>query len=58
MRKESVAIVYNGDDLVNMRGWTLRDRDGHVFRFPDYRVLPGSFVYVRTGSGNDHGPHM
>lgn len=34
-------------------GWTLRDRNGHVYTFPTTRVGAGKTVRLRTGRGDD-----
>jgi hypothetical protein len=36
-------------------GWTLRDKQGHVYKFPTTKVNPGQFMSVRTGRGTNNG---
>ena len=35
-------------------GWTLRDKQNHVYKFPATRINPGKYVYVRTGRGTNN----
>jgi lamin tail-like protein len=35
-------------------GWTLRDKQNHVYRFPATKINPGKYVYVRTGHGKNN----
>lgn len=37
-----------------LNGWTLRDKQNHVYRFPATRINPGKYVYVRTGRGTNN----
>jgi hypothetical protein len=38
---------------VDLTGWTLRDRAGHVYRFRYIRLGPGHSVTVHTGKGDN-----
>jgi hypothetical protein len=38
---------------VQLSGWTLRDAQGHVFRFPAYRLRGGEYLAVATGKGRN-----
>jgi hypothetical protein len=42
-----------GSRAVQLRGWTLRDADGHLFRFPAYRLEGGEYLAVLTGRGRN-----
>jgi hypothetical protein len=35
-------------------GWTLRDKQGHIYKFPTTRINPGQFMYVHTGKGTNN----
>jgi hypothetical protein len=35
-------------------GWTLRDKQNHVYKFPATKINPGKYVYVRTGRGTNN----
>ena len=41
---------------INLRGWTLRDKAGHIYRFGTYTLRPGKNVYVHTGHGTNGRP--
>lgn len=48
------VVIENRSGLpADLGNWTLRDRAGHVFRFPQYTLSPGSRCRVRTGRGTD-----
>lgn len=48
------AVIENRSRLpVALGNWTLRDRAGHVFSFPEFTLAPGSRCRVRTGRGTD-----
>lgn len=51
---EYVFIKNRGAKAVAMRGWTLRDRDGHVYRFPTFSLPSGKAVTVHTGKGRNN----
>ena len=34
-----------------LKGWTLWDASGHVFRFPQFPLRPNTTVTVHTGDG-------
>jgi hypothetical protein len=51
LNAETVSIVNHGSHRVTMTGWTLRDRDQHVFRFPTFRLGAGAKVTIHTGTG-------
>ncbi|OLF17548.1 lamin tail domain-containing protein [Actinophytocola xanthii] len=35
-------------------GWTLRDKQNHVYRFPTTRIGAGQYLTVRTGRGTNN----
>jgi hypothetical protein len=35
-------------------GWTLRDKQNHVYKFPTTRINPGQYLTVRTGKGTNN----
>jgi hypothetical protein len=35
-------------------GWTLRDKQNHVYKFPTTRINPGQYLTVRTGRGTNN----
>ncbi|RIK46117.1 MAG: hypothetical protein DCC58_04295 [Chloroflexi bacterium] len=52
---EEYVIIRNmqqtGD--IQMRNWTLRDSDGHVFTFPEVEVKAGFYITVYMCTGQD-----
>jgi P pilus assembly chaperone PapD len=50
---EYVVIKNTGAKAVTMTHWTLRDTSSHVFRFPTFKLQPGSVVRIHTGSGSN-----
>jgi hypothetical protein len=48
---EYVLIKNKGTKAVAMKGWTLRDIDDHVYRFPNFSLPPGKAVTVHAGKG-------
>jgi competence protein ComEC len=58
---EWVRLTNGGDDAVLMAGWTLADRSAaEPYTFPAILLLPGTSVWVYTGSGtmNDTSLYM
>lgn len=58
LNAEWVAIKNNGQRARQLRGWTLRDTAGHVYRFPGYKLRPGRTVRVHTGDGANTRRHL
>jgi Lamin Tail Domain len=48
---EFVKVKNIGRISVNLKGYQLRDRSGHVLTLPSYTLKPGSSVKVFTGTG-------
>lgn len=53
LNAEYVVVKNFGSTSYNLGGWTLRDRDNHVYVFPFYALAGGASVTVHTGTGND-----
>jgi len=53
LNHEFVTMKNDGNKAVAMTGCTLRDTAGHVFRFPRFKLQPGSSVSVHTGKGTN-----
>ena len=51
LNREWVAIRSFGQRTRQLKGWTLRDRAGHVYRFPSFELRPNTTVKVHTGDG-------
>lgn len=56
---EWVRIKNTCDRTVSMRGWRLRDKQDHTYRFPSsLRIGPGSVIKVHTGKGETSRGHL
>ncbi|MGY4905150.1 lamin tail domain-containing protein [Streptomyces sp. 900116325] len=53
LNREWVEVTNTGRRAVNLRGWTLWDREGNLYRFGDLRLASRATVRVHTGRGND-----
>ncbi|MFE9953466.1 lamin tail domain-containing protein [Streptomyces sp. NPDC005531] len=53
LNAEWVAITNNDRRAVNLDGWTLRDEDGHRYRFDNVRLAGRATVRIHTGVGRD-----
>ncbi|WP_374778123.1 lamin tail domain-containing protein [Streptomyces sp. NBC_01310] len=53
LNREWVEVKNTGHKAVNLRGFTLTDRDGNRYRFPHLRLDGRSSVKVHTGHGRD-----
>jgi hypothetical protein len=51
--REIVVIKNTTSTVRKLAGWTLRDLDHHVYKFPRTRLGPGHSVTVHTGVGSD-----
>jgi hypothetical protein len=58
LNKELVVVANVGASPVVMTGWTLRDRDDHVFRFPTFMLRAGARVTVHNGQGSDNAGNL
>jgi hypothetical protein len=56
LRRAYVVIHNTSGKGRQLRGWVLRDRAGHRFTFPSYRIVPSGYVKVHTGRGRDTAP--
>jgi endonuclease YncB( thermonuclease family) len=46
---EEYAEIYNaGDQAVQLQGWSLRDRESHIYIFPRFVLRPGDYCRVFT----------
>jgi hypothetical protein len=50
VNNEAVELQNQGA-VLNLQGWTLTNSDGDSFRFPEFRMQPGSRVRVFTRQG-------
>ena len=53
INREWAKITNHGQRTRTLTGWRVRDRAGHVFRFPSFRLGSGATVTLHTGKGRD-----
>ncbi len=46
--EEFVEFRNDTEDSIQLRGWTLRDQENHVFVFPSFTLGPGQYCRVYT----------
>lgn len=51
LNAEQVVIKNVSTKAQTLTGWTLRDKQNHVFRFPTFQLAAGQSVTVHTGKG-------
>ena len=42
----------------SLGNWTVRDVNGHVYKFPTFTIKPGYAVTLHTGSGTNNSTHV
>ncbi|WP_432096375.1 lamin tail domain-containing protein [Streptomyces sp. bgisy100] len=57
LNSEFFTVVNNGRHAVQLRNYTVSDRDGHTYTFDRLRLRRGQEVTVHTGHGRDHRWH-
>jgi hypothetical protein len=53
LNHEWVKIENTGTKMRKLRGWRLRDKQGHVYIFGLVALFPGDTAKVHTGKGDD-----
>lgn len=55
LNAEWVSLVNSGASAVNLKGYTIRDKAGHVYKFATSFSIPGKGgrVWLHTGSGRN-----
>ena len=53
LNHEWVVVMNHGNKAKYLTGWTIRDRQGHVFKFPTFKLKPGKRVKLHTGKGTN-----
>ncbi|MFD5413519.1 lamin tail domain-containing protein [Streptomyces nojiriensis] len=53
LNAEWVEITNTTRDGINLRGWTLRDREGNRYRFDNVRIASRATIRIHTGNGRD-----
>src|SRR3954453_1807121 len=58
LNAEWVTITNHAATKRTMTGWTLRDAQSHVYRFPAFTLAAGASVRVHTGRGSNGAHHL
>lgn len=59
LNKEYVQVRNFGAKAWTLTGWTIRDKSGFKYAFPDgFSVEPGDTVTIHTGTGKDRALHL
>lgn len=53
LNAEWVRVKNHGKKARKLTGWTIRDPQGHVYKFPTFTLKPGKAVRVHTGKGKN-----
>ena len=53
LNDEWVVVINHGHRAKQLSGWSIRDRQGHVFKFPTFKLRPGKSVKLHTGRGTN-----
>jgi Lamin Tail Domain len=53
LNAEFVRLTNTSRTAAQLRGWTISDSNGHVYRFGRLRLRPGGSVTVHSGRGRD-----
>lgn len=53
LNAEWIRVTNHGSKARSLTGWVIRDAAGHVYRFPRFRLRPGSSVRLHTGKGRN-----
>ncbi len=57
LNAEYVVLKNISTRTVALTGWTLRDAQGHVYRFGTFYLGAGKYVFVHTGKGTNTATH-
>jgi Lamin Tail Domain len=52
LNHEWVQLHNTSGSYINLTGWTLRDKAGHIFTFGSYTIKPHGYVTIHTGHGS------
>jgi endonuclease YncB( thermonuclease family) len=45
---EFVEIKNQDDQIIQLKNWTLKDSDNHIYHFPPYTIIPGQYCRIYT----------
>ena len=55
---EWIEIANQGNTLVQMQGYTLKDEANHIYTFADFTVRPGNSFRLYSGQGRDNNSEL
>ncbi|PWI45943.1 lamin tail domain-containing protein [Streptomyces sp. ICBB 8177] len=55
---EYVKITNSKSYTENLKGWTVRDKAGHVYTFGSYSLPAGHSLWLYSGKGRDSGANL
>jgi Lamin Tail Domain len=58
LNAEYIVVKNSGTTAWTLTGYTIRDKAGHVYKFPTFKLNAGASVYVHTGSGTNTTSHL
>ena len=53
LNHEWVQLHNTSASRINLTGWTLRDKQGHIYTFGTYTIKAHGYVKIHTGSGTN-----
>lgn len=53
LNAEWARVTNYGKRSRTLTGWTIRDPEGHVYKFPTFKLGPGKSVRLHTGRGSN-----
>lgn len=53
LNQEWVQLHNTSGSRITLTGWTLRDAQGHVYRFGTYTIKAHGYVKIHTGKGTN-----
>jgi hypothetical protein len=53
LNAEWVRLKNNTSKSIQLKGWTVRDKSGHVYTFGSFSLRSKKTVYVHTGKGGN-----
>lgn len=56
LNAEWIRLTNNTSKAISLKGWTLRDKQNHVYTFASYNLGAHKYVMVRTGKGTNGKP--
>lgn len=57
LNSEYITLRNTSGVIKVVTGWTLRDKQNHVYKFPTTRINPGQYLTVHTGRGTNNAAH-